>query len=61
MNKLVSGSEDNTIRIWAGTNTETYELVATLRGHTGIVYCLTLHDNKLYSASQDETIRVWNI
>jgi len=50
-NKLYSGSEDDTIKIWAGTNTETYELVATLRGHTEYVNCLAIHENKLYSGS----------
>jgi len=63
-NKLVSGSYDNTIRIW---NTETYETIATLRGHTDWVYCLTHHENKLYSGSRGETmdiggtIRIWKI
>ena len=71
-NKLYSGSFDKTIRIW---NTETHEEIATLRGHTdavkcltlhennihtGGVNCLTLHENKLYSGSWDKTIRIWN-
>ena len=45
-NKLYSSSEDNTIKIW---DTETHELIATLRGHTEGVLCLTIHENKLYS------------
>ena len=56
-NKLYSGSEDNTIRIW---DTETYELVATLEGHTNTVSCLTIHENKLYSRGADSSIRIWN-
>ncbi len=56
-NKLYTGSNDNTIRIW---NTETHEEIATLRGHTCGVLCLTLHENKLYSGSYDKTIRIWN-
>ena len=55
-NKLYSGSQDKTIRIW---NTETYEEIATFRGHTDSVLCLTLHENKLYSGSWD-TINIWN-
>ncbi len=47
----------NTIRIW---NTETYETIATLRGHEYGRVCLTLHENKLYSGGSDNTIRVWN-
>ena len=57
-NKLFSGGDDMTIRVW---NTETYEEIATLEGHTYIVWCLTLHENKLYSGSWDKTIRVWKI
>jgi|SaaInlStandDraft_5_1057022.scaffolds.fasta_scaffold01343_4 WD40 repeat protein len=56
-NKLFSGSDDKTIRVW---NTETYEEIATLRGHTSYVMCLCAqaHKNKLFSGSCD--IRVWN-
>ena len=60
-NKLISGSWDDTIRSW---NTETYEKIATLMGHTRDtrgVSCLTLHENKLVSGSPDKTIRVWKI
>ena len=57
-NKLYSGSDDKTIRIW---NTETHEEIAILRGHTDCVNCLTLHENKLYSGSGGEnTIFIWN-
>ena len=34
--------------------------IATLRGHTDMVTCLTLHENKLYTGSDDNTIRIWN-
>ena len=34
--------------------------IATLRGHTGWVICLTVIGNKLYSGSYDSTIRVWD-
>ena len=33
--------------------------IATLRGHTSAVICLTAVGNKLYSGSGDKTIRVW--
>ena len=41
--------------------TPLYTEIATLRGHTGGVHCLTIHENKLYSGSDDNTIRVWKI
>lgn len=57
-NKLYSGSNDNTIRIW---NTETNEEITILRGHVEHVYNLIIRENKLYSKSFDRTTRVWNI
>jgi WD40 repeat protein len=46
------------IRVW---NTETKEEIATMRGHTSGVTCLTIHKNKLFSGSWDKSIRIWNI
>ena len=40
--------------------TPKYTELATLRGHTQSVCCLTFHENKLYSGSYDRTIRIWN-
>ena len=39
--------------------TPLYTEINTLDGHTGGVYCLTLHENKLYSRGE-ETIHIWN-
>jgi WD40 repeat protein len=39
---------------------ERYTETATLEGHTGEVWCLTLHENELYTGSWDNTIRIWN-
>ena len=36
-----------------------YKEIATLRGHTGWVLCLTHYKNTLYSAGEDKTIRIW--
>ena len=35
--------------------------IATLQGHTNVVYCLIVHNNILYSGSDDNTIRAWNL
>ena len=50
---------DGTIRVW---NADTHEHLATMEGHTGPVWCLTLYGNKLFSAGghNDRTIRVWD-
>ena len=60
-NKLYSGGTDGNVHIWAGTNTDTCDKLATLRGRRIGVICLTIHDNKLYSVDGDSTIRIWNI
>ena len=41
--------------------TPLYTELATLRGHTNIVSCITLHENKLYSAGVDSMIRMWKV
>ena len=58
--KIVSGSRDNTIRVW---NVDTGDCISTLKGHTGNVYSFGFnHDGtKIVSGSADKTIRVWNV
>merc|ERR1711991_222809 len=57
--KIVSGSDDNTIRVW---NVDTGECILTLKGHTSYVLSVGFnHDGtKIVSGSDDNTIRVWN-
>jgi len=58
-NKIISGSSDNTVRIWNMKGT----LLNILKGHTDEVYsiCLSPSGNRILSASYDKTIRIWNI
>jgi len=54
---LVSGSNDNTIKIWDVKNGQT---IKTLTGHTNSVRALTvLPDGSLVSGSYDNTIKIW--
>ena len=56
--KLVSCSEDHTIKIW---DLESTECVAILKGHTEQVMCLEfLEINRFISGSLDGTIKIWN-
>ena len=56
---LVSGSDDNTIKIW---DTTTAELIQTLTGHANYVKSLTvLQNGNLVYGSFDSTIKIWGL
>ena len=56
--KLISGSEDGSIRVWdvAGERCE-----GVLEGHTGRVTSLAASGGRLMSGSLDRTVRVWGM
>ncbi len=55
---MVSGSYDNTLKIWS---LKSGECTHTLRGHIAHVLCLQFHSNTLVSGSADKTIKVCHI
>lgn len=57
---IVSGSKDNTIRIW---DSQTGQCVDTLMGHSGdIDYVAFSPDGTMvFSSARDSTARIWNI
>ena len=58
--RIVSGSEDNTIKVW---DIELGGLVRSLEGHTGWVRAVAVTPNgqQVVSGSGDNTVRVWDI
>ncbi|KAF7488947.1 F-box/WD repeat-containing protein 7 [Sarcoptes scabiei] len=57
-NIIVSGSDDNTLKVWSSANGRCH---LTLNGHTGGVWSSQLsNDNIIISGSTDRTLRVWN-
>ena len=58
-NRLISGSEDKTIKIW---NLETGECLKTLKEHHDWVNSiLIISNNKFLSGSDDKTIKIWDL
>ena len=58
--RIVSGSDDNTIRVW---DLDTGACLKTLEGHTSSVkaVALTSDGKRIVSGSGDKTIRVWDL
>lgn len=54
---MVSGSSDHSIIIW---ETETFQAIRTLKGHTASVFSVAVIQNLIISASADKTIKIWN-
>ena len=58
--KIISGSDDKTIRIWDASTG--IEMLPPLRGHDSSFYSVTFSPDgsKFISGSDDKTIRVWD-
>ncbi|MBC7474579.1 MAG: WD40 repeat domain-containing protein [Candidatus Sericytochromatia bacterium] len=57
-NKLLSSSDDKTIKIW---DLNSGDLLNTLIGHTGSIHALTIHNDKIISGANDKTIKIWDL
>eukprot|EP00759_Apiculatamorpha_spiralis_P046900 PhF_6_TR42956/c0_g1_i1/m.65345 len=59
--KIITGSEDKTVKIWSGH--EPFTLLATLQGNTDFVSAMVIDSDEavLYTASGDGFIRVWSL
>lgn len=55
---LISGSQDNQIRIW---DVESGKTLQTLEGHQGTITNLLVKDNELWSAGLDGMVKQWSL
>lgn len=56
--KIISGSDDQTIKIW---DLGTGELLNTLSGHNSGIYSIIVNKGKIISASSDRTVKIWDL
>jgi WD40 repeat protein len=66
--RIISGSQDRTIKIWAPNQQREYTCTQTLGhdynqepelGHTGGVWSVVVIGDRIISGSQDRTIKIW--
>lgn len=57
--RLISASEDATVRIWDASGNEQLQV---MRGHEDVIFCaiVTPDGTRVVSASYDKTIRIWD-
>ena len=60
---LVSGSGDETIKVWDLSNLSTGKSLKTLKGHSAPIYSVAISENNqiIVSGSGDKTIKVWDL
>ena len=56
--RVISGSEDRTLRVW---DLASGECQRTLEGHTGPVRAVAVAEGRVISGSDDRTLRVWDL
>ena len=56
--KIWSGGEDKTIKVWSTLDMSCHE---TLKGHKGPVYCMVHMDLHVWTGSTDSNILVWDV
>ena len=71
-NRVISGSSDNTLRVWdvetkeiprtlPARNFETKDSLTVLQGHHDTVRAIVVSNSRVISGSADNTLRVWDV
>jgi len=56
-NNIVSGSADNTVKIWKVDSTDP---INTLVGHNGVINCVEFNETRVVSGSADCSLKIWD-
>jgi WD40 repeat protein len=59
--RLVSGSGDDSVKVWAMGAGASWACERTLVGHTSNIYVLATWQGKVLSGSVDASVRVWDV
>ena len=59
--RLVSGSEDRSVKVWAMGAGASWPCERTLDGHAGCVFAVATWQDKVLSGSDDTSVRVWDM
>jgi WD40 repeat protein/signal transduction histidine kinase len=59
--RVITGSSDATVRVWADLTQPNTGLIHTLTGHRGKIRCMYAHEPMLFTAGADSLIHCWNI
>ncbi len=57
---VVTGSDDNTARIWSANGDKT-ECIGVLKGHTSYITCLSVVEAVALTGSADGTVKKWDL
>lgn len=59
--RLFSGSEDRTVRVWCVRGSECGSFLDEMRGHDGAILVLCITEKLIWSGSRDTSLRSWDV
>jgi WD40 repeat protein len=60
-NLIISGSNDNTIKLWDPMTGETIRTIVSTTGYAGGITLVKVHGNQIISGSYSDVIKIWDL